>query len=307
MTSSITPSTSSSTLHCPNCNAALAADQRYCLNCGQRLAPPRVEFEHALGLDPAPAVAPEPVKVARTDRFDPLQAVIAAGAVLLALGVGIVIGRGNGSSAPARAQIVTVQGGAAPTSGTLAPSAAQPVASVSDDWAAGTSAYTIELGTLDKTGATAATVAAAKSQASGKGASAVGALDGDAHSGTPTGKYVIYSGQFSSKKEADAALAKLKKNFPTAILLHVTPQGGGNSGNTGNTGNTGSGGSGNSKSGGNAGANTSAANSLKGKSGNAYVKQSAKLPSTIGTGTGAPPPKDNKKAGAGSSGTCIGC
>ena len=46
---------------------------------------------------------------------------------------------------------------------------------------------------------------------------------------------------------------------------------------------------------------------LKGKSGNAYVKASAKLPSTVGTGNGPPPKKDKKKAGGGTSATCIGC
>ena len=70
---------------------------------------------------------------------------------------------------------------------------------MSDDWPSGKSGYTIEIGTLGKAGATAATVASAKSQASGKGAQAVGALDGDAHSGTPTGKYVIYAGTYGAR------------------------------------------------------------------------------------------------------------
>ena len=175
---------------------------------------------------------------------------------------------------------MTVQGGAAPTSGTAAAAGAQPVGSVSEDWPSGKSAYTIELGTLDKSGATSATVTSAKSQASGKGAPAIGALDGDAHGGTPTGKYIIYSGIYASKKQADAAAAKLKKNFPGAIVLHVTPQGSGSGGSTGNTG------SGKSGGGGGTGSGTSQAQSLKGKSGNAYVKASAKLPTTVGTGNG---------------------
>ena len=172
---------------------------------------------------------------------------------------------------------------------------------MSEDWPSGKSAYTIELGTLDKSGATSATVASAKSQASGKGAPAIGALDGDAHGGTPTGKYIIYSGIYASKKQADAAAAKLKKNFPGAIVLHVTPQGSGNGGSTGNTG------SGKSSGGGGTGSGTSQAQSLKGKSGNAYVKASAKLPTTVGTGNGPPPKTDKKKAGGGTSATCIGC
>ena len=292
--------TTTATPHCPTCNAALASDQRYCLNCGHRLTPPRVDFEHSLGLGPAPA-APVQTKTSRWERSGPLPTLMALGAVLLALGVGIVIGRGNGSAMQAKPQVVTVAGGAAPTSGTAA-STAQPVGAVSDDWPSGTSGYTIELGTIAKAGATAATVATAKSNASGKGASAVGALDGDAHGGTPTGTYVIYSGDYSSKKQAMTAAAKLKKSFPGALVLHVTPSGSGSGGG-------GNGSSGGSKSGGGGGTNagTSAASSLKNKSGNAYVKASAKLPSTVGTGSGPPPKKDNKKAGGGTAATCIGC
>ena len=286
--------------HCPVCNAALASDQRYCLNCGHRLTAPRVDFERSLGLQAAP-VAAAPMKMSRAERFGPLQTLMALGAVLLALGVGIVIGRGNGSSGSAKPQVVTVQGGAAPTNGTAAAGPAQPVGSVSDDWAAGKSAYTVEVGTVDKSGASAATVASAKSQASGKGAPAVGALDGDAHSGTPAGKYVIYSGSYSTKKQAQAAAAKLKKGFPGALVLHVAPQGSGGGGGGGSSGGGGGNGGGGTNSG------TSQAQSLKGKSGSAYVKASAKLPSTVGTGNGPPPKKDNKKAGGGTSATCIGC
>ena len=285
--------------HCSVCNAALAPDQRYCLNCGHRLTAPRVDFERSLGLQPAPA--PVEAKPNRWDRFGPLQTLMALGAVLLALGVGIVIGRGNGSGAAAKPQIVTVAGGAAPTSGTAGSGTAQSVSSISEDWPSGKSGYTVEIGTLAKAGATAATVASAKSSASGKGAQAVGALDGDQHGGTPTGKYVIYAGVYSSKKQATAAAAKLRKSFPGAIVLHVTPQGSGSGGGGNGGGGGGSGGGGGTNSG------ASAASSLKGKSGNAYVKASAKLPSTVGTGNGPPPKKDNKKAGGGTSATCIGC
>jgi hypothetical protein len=284
--------------HCPNCNALTASDQRYCLNCGQRLAEPRVEFRHALGLAPVPATGSG--TPSRWDQRTPVVTVSAIAAVLLALGVGIVIGRGNGPTSSPRAQVVTVNsgGGSAAAASTTPSGSAQPVASISDDWSAGKSAYTVEIGALDKSGALAAAVAKAKSDATAKGATAVGALDGDAHSGTPTGKYVIYSGQYASKKQAEAALAKLKKNFPGALVLHVTPQGSGSSGGS-NSG---------SNSGGSAATNAGAsqAANLRNLSGQAYVKASAKLPSQVGTG-GAPPPKDNKKAGGGTSATCIGC
>jgi SPOR domain len=282
--------------HCPNCNALTATDQRYCLNCGQRLAEPRVEFRSALGLQPAAAAVSG--RTGRWDQRTPVVTVSAIAAVLLALGVGIVIGRGNGTTSAPKAQVVTVNGGAPTAAASTTPTgSAQPVASISDDWSASKSAYTVEVGALDKSGAQAADVAKAKSDAASKGATAVGALDGDAHGGTPTGKYVIYSGQFASKKQAQAALAKLKKSFPGALVLHVTPKGSASSKSGGG-----------SNSGGSAATNagTAQAANLQGLSGSAYVKAANKLPTQVGTG-GVPPPKDNKKAGGGTSATCIGC
>jgi hypothetical protein len=283
--------------HCPTCNALLASDQRYCLNCGTRLTQPRVDFGAALGLQAAPAAAVVRPS-GREQRMSLVTVMSGLAAVLLALGVGIVIGRGNGTAAQQKAPVVTVQG-AAPaaanaTSGSTG--AAEPTGAISDEWASGTSAYTVEVSALDKATATAATVAAAKSAATSKGATAVGVLNGDAHSGTPTGKYVIYSGSYATKKLADAAATKLKASFPGALVLHVTPSSSGSSSSSGS-------GSSNASTS-NAGA--AAAASLAGKSGNAYSKASAKLPNNIGTG-GAPPPKDNKKAGGGTSATCIGC
>jgi hypothetical protein len=156
-----------------------------------------------------------------------------------------------------------------------------------DDWPAAASGWTVELSSLDKTGASAAAATAAESAARAKGASAVGVLDGDKHAGTPTGKYVIYSGRFSSRAQATAAQRKLTKRFPGALVLHVTPTS--SSANVAST------------------AGSTQASHLQHLSGAAYSKASAKLPSTLGSG-GAPPPKDNKTPGGSSGGgTCIGC
>jgi hypothetical protein len=280
--------------HCPNCNATLAGDQRYCLNCGRRLSPPRVDWGSELGLEPAshPSAAPR----SAWDSRGPLMTLAAGAAVLLALGVGVVLGRGNGSAAP-RSQVVTVAGGAPAAS---ASGGAQNVSSISDDWPSRASGYTVELSSIDKSGATAASVASAKAAASSKGAPKIGALNGDAHSGTPTGKYVIYSGRYATKAQAQAAAKKLKNSFPNTIILHVTPGGSGSGSGSGKG--SGSGGGG----GGGANVNTNALNTLAGKTGAAYVKAASKLPSQVGTG-GKPPPKDNKKPGGGTGGACIGC
>jgi hypothetical protein len=162
----------------------------------------------------------------------------------------------------------------------------------------GASGWTVELSSLDNSSAHQSDVSSAESAATAKGAIAVGVLNGDQHGGTPSGKYVIYSGRFTSKAQAQAAKAKLVKKFPGALILHVTPKGSGNGGSTSNA---------KSSTGPPSGsAGSSQASSEKHLSGNAYEKASSKLPSSVGTG-GAPPAADNKKPGGGSSGSCIGC
>ena len=117
---------------CISCDAALAADQRYCINCGER----RTRSRLALPADPAPA-APTPAASAPPATSPPRRRLSAAttlvagvATLLLALGIGVEIGRlGNHSTAaPARAnapvQVVTVGGsggaGGASTNSTAA-------------------------------------------------------------------------------------------------------------------------------------------------------------------------------------------
>ncbi|HET9196758.1 MAG TPA: zinc ribbon domain-containing protein [Solirubrobacterales bacterium] len=115
---------------CPSCGAALAEDQRYCLNCGQRQGEPRVDFQRHL--DPAkraanasgpdrdrdveaPASAPPAAPPDRRQRdYAPLAAAGGIAVLGIMLLIGVLIGRGTGSdqaSAPAP-QVVTVAQGA---------------------------------------------------------------------------------------------------------------------------------------------------------------------------------------------------
>jgi len=104
---------------CPSCGAQMAADQRYCLECGQRRGDPRLPFMDAVvfmdavkrpAAQAAPAAAPE-----RRSRTTANASLIAGVATLvLAIGVGVMIGQSgdNGSSvasAPAP-QIIRVGG-----------------------------------------------------------------------------------------------------------------------------------------------------------------------------------------------------
>lgn len=102
---------------CANCQAPLASDQRYCLSCGQRRGKPRFP----VGSVTAYAVPAETAKPARTGpRVSPNTTLVAGLAtLLLALGVGVLIGKGNGGNPKNAAglQVLTVGGGGAGAGG----------------------------------------------------------------------------------------------------------------------------------------------------------------------------------------------
>jgi hypothetical protein len=102
---------------CVSCGALLAADQRYCLECGQRRGDPRLPFMDAVVLMDAvkqPAQAPPPPPKKKRSGISPNAALIAGvGTLLLALGIGVLIGRsGNHEVAQTAAapQVIKVGG-----------------------------------------------------------------------------------------------------------------------------------------------------------------------------------------------------
>ena len=116
---------------CRTCGAPLAEDQRYCLECGTRRAEARLPFLDVLARQVPAAAVTETMTVARrrgpawlTDMSSSSTVVAGVACLLLALGVGVLIGGwGNGDSATAGPpQVISVGGGA------LAPAAAAPPA-----------------------------------------------------------------------------------------------------------------------------------------------------------------------------------
>jgi hypothetical protein len=104
---------------CSACGAPMASDQRYCLQCGERNGPSRVP-----ALDrPRQRTNETPARPPSRPRTSVNTALIAGvGTLLLALGVGVLIGRSSNSSSgktPA-AQVIRVPegGGSAGTAGT---------------------------------------------------------------------------------------------------------------------------------------------------------------------------------------------
>lgn len=110
---------------CEQCGAPLAADQRYCLECGARRGGPRVDYrsymaapaapEEPAGEAPQPAAEPEgrgkgPSKGERD--YAPLAAVGGIAVLGLMLLVGVLIGKGDGGGGSSETPVVIERGAA---------------------------------------------------------------------------------------------------------------------------------------------------------------------------------------------------
>lgn len=145
------------------------------------------------------------------------------GVLLLAMGVGVLIGRsGAPKQSAAPPQVITVAS-AAPATGASTTSSTE--TSFTGDWQSGKSGYTVQLQTLPQSGTAVSAVESAKSAAGAKGAKAVGALKSEEFSSLSAGSYVIYSGIYNKKPEAEKALSGLKKSFPGAKVIKVSNSG----------------------------------------------------------------------------------
>jgi hypothetical protein len=120
---------------CRECGAPLAADQRYCLNCGKRRGEPRIDFQQHLptagaaaanGSQPthaqAPADAAEDNPRAQSPQRDytPLAAVGGIAVLGVMLLIGVLIGKGEGGGTATTPAPVVLQGGEADSDKTAA-------------------------------------------------------------------------------------------------------------------------------------------------------------------------------------------
>jgi hypothetical protein len=121
---------------CHECGAPLAADQRYCLNCGKRRGEPRIDFQQHLppagavsanGSSAAPGqpvvegVQPESPQEKGSQRdYTPLAAVGGIAVLGVMLLIGVLIGKGEGGGTVTAPAPVVVQGGEADAGKTAA-------------------------------------------------------------------------------------------------------------------------------------------------------------------------------------------
>lgn len=104
---------------CPTCRATLAPDQRYCLECGRRRSDAKLPFSQAVSQPGVVAVRRPSLRSMSANS----TLIAGIGTLLLAMGVGVLIGRSGGSGGRSAApSIVTVAGGGGPTA-TGAPAA----------------------------------------------------------------------------------------------------------------------------------------------------------------------------------------
>lgn len=278
---------------CATCGAPLAADQRYCLNCGRRLQRRDDLWQALAPPPPRPPVEPVTVLSPRAGRNASLLGAGVLGIALLLAGVAGALVAQDPDQAPPQVRVaaapqpnvnvtvpVTSVGGGA---GAVAEVTAA-------DWS-GDDGWTIALQRLPKDGTDQAALDAAVKAAEDDGAKDVGALDSDEFSSLDPGEFIVFSGVFKTKKAAAQAFAKLRKKFPDGEVVEVSASGdGGSAPKVEKDAKT---------------LSDSEIEDLAGASGKDQQEKSKKLPDKIGT-QGTPPKKDNKEPGGGSdSGTVL--
>jgi hypothetical protein len=98
---------------CANCGAQLAGDQRYCVECGERRGKSRYPVSGSAASSGATSMRGGGRRRPRMTANGTLIAGV--GTLLLAMGVGVLIGRSSNSSASKGVQVVTVAGSGAAT------------------------------------------------------------------------------------------------------------------------------------------------------------------------------------------------
>jgi hypothetical protein len=190
---------------------------------------------------------PAPPPQARSSDVSPFGVVLGIALLGGMLLIGVLLGRGTDNSSDSTPQVVTVSsetaGGSTtsspgsnatgtpsspatsspPTNGTGAPTGSGGE-TVQSDWPAGKEGWTIQLATLPKDGTSASDVESTSQSYSDEGTKDVGVLDTDLYPSLLPASYVIYSGVFNTRADAEAALKKLGSKAPGAAVVEVSSQ-----------------------------------------------------------------------------------
>jgi hypothetical protein len=208
---------------CADCGAPLERQQRYCVNCGARRADAANPASRYLAVatrrrqTAAAGVQTRPPQGSGTR-----VAAVAFFALLpLAVAIGVLVGRNghddSGLVDALRSQTATAATGSgtnvSDTSSKLLPS----------DFTLD-KGFTVKLSLLPIASTDQAAASKTESDAKSKGASNVGIINPGDFTTTPDQgqkDYVLYSGEYKQKADAQKALTKLKKPYPDAEVIAV--------------------------------------------------------------------------------------
>ncbi|HWF25361.1 MAG TPA: SPOR domain-containing protein [Solirubrobacteraceae bacterium] len=188
---------------CPHCGARLAGDQEWCLECGAAV---KVRIRPARGWRVPVAI---------------VGGVVVVSALILVFALSALSGSAN-SSVPAVLAAPPVHHArhhaAAPAARTS--STTKPAATIAS-WPAGVTGYTVVLGVVHARSA--ATASATKIASAGI---PVGVLASSDYSSMRPGDWIVFSGTYSSRAQADAAATGLQTKGQTgAYAFPVVPAG----------------------------------------------------------------------------------
>jgi hypothetical protein len=217
---------------CQDCGAPLDRQQRYCVNCGARSAEavnPASRYFAAASRQRRRSAQPAAAAVGATPPHSSTKtaAVFFFALLPIAVAVGVVVGR-SGSSPDQQAILDALRdantGAAVASTGDTVAVSDTSGNLLASDFSLD-KGFTVKLGALPIDGTDQAAADSAMSDAEGKGAKDVGIINpGDFRTAPDQGQndYILYSGEFSSKADAEKALTGLKKDFPDAEVIGVT-------------------------------------------------------------------------------------
>jgi hypothetical protein len=228
---------------CDQCGAAVDRAQRYCVTCGthrRHVYDPAARYLSAAASRSRGVAAPPPKL--RSGRWPGLGVALALAVIPLAVGVGVLVGRAstNGDNkliAALHAQkpeVITTGVAAGTAASTTTASTASPTGSPTASTVSTLtsnfplqSGYSVQLQTLSAHTSQAA-VTKAEHDVASRGAKQTGLIlqhDFRVTPSPPAGDYVIYSGAYRTKADADQAHSKLIKQFPAAKVIRVQAAG----------------------------------------------------------------------------------
>jgi hypothetical protein len=214
---------------CPRCGAPFDQYQEYCLECGARLP-----GSYAFGREiPGGGQNPNWLWAALVSLL--LVALVAGAIVAIAAtsgdeegrpGVSGTVGTATEGFPAGTGEVVEVPGGTGaaepPPSPAEEPQPTPPAQVAPIDWPAGTNGYTVVLASVDASaGRSGATPIARK--AIDAGLPDVGVLDSSGYASLKPGYYVVFSGVYTTRKEAEASLGTARSaGFPLAYPREIS-------------------------------------------------------------------------------------